>query len=65
MDKLKVSKSLRFFFLVVSSVLLTGIWLTGFSQVHWLLYIPTGFMLFAAVSGLCPGMLISRLITRE
>jgi len=53
---------MRFFFLVVGSVIWLGIWLTGFSTVHWLLYVPAVFFYFAAITAICPGLIISRLI---
>ena len=55
-----ISNAMRFFFLVVGSVILLGIWLTGFEKVHWLLYAPVVFFYFAAVTGICPGLIISR-----
>lgn len=55
-----VSNAMRFFFFVVASVTLTGIWLTGFDKVHWLLYAPVLFFYFAAVTGICPGLIIAR-----
>jgi hypothetical protein len=55
----KISAAMRFFFLVVGSVILLGIWLTGFNTVHWLLYVPVVFFYFAAVTGICPGLIIS------
>ena len=55
----KISIPLRAFFLTSSLVSWVGLWLTGFSTVHWLLYIaPTAFLV-AGVSGICPGMMIS------
>lgn len=59
---LKVDKSTRFFLLVISLVLWLGIWLTGFGRAHWILYVPATFLLFAAISGICPGMMFSRLL---
>ncbi len=53
---------MRFFMLVVSSVLWLGIWLTGFAVIHWLLYIPAGFLLFAAITGICPGIIFSNML---
>jgi hypothetical protein len=58
----KISAAMRFFFLVVGSVVLLGIWLTGFNTVHWLLYVPVGFFYFAAVTGICPGLIFSGMI---
>ncbi len=54
-----VSNAMRFFFVVVASTILLGIWLTGFKTVHWLLYVPMVFFYFAAITGICPGMIIS------
>jgi len=50
---------MRFFLLVMGSVVLLGIWLTGFDKVHWLLYVPVVFFYFAAVTGICPGLAFS------
>jgi hypothetical protein len=65
MSKYKISPAMRLFFVIVGSILWLGIWLTGFSAVHWLLYLPPVFFYFAAVTGVCPGMIISRLILPE
>ena len=56
---------MRFFFLVSGSVIWAGIWLTGFATVHWLLYIPAVFFYFAAITGICPGIIFSRMIFGE
>lgn len=58
----KISTAMRFFFLVVSSVIWLGIALTGFKTVHWVLYIPAVFLLFAAVTAICPGIIFSNMI---
>ena len=62
MQKLKVGSSLRFFFMVAGSVLWLGIWLTGFGVVHWLLYVPATFLIFAALTGICPGVIFANLL---
>lgn len=62
MKQYLVGPAMRFFFLVVGSILWLGIWLTGFATVHWLLYLPPVFLYFAAATGICPGMIVSRLI---
>ena len=62
MQKWKVNATMRFFFLVLATVLWLGIGLTGFTQAHWLLYIPAVFLAFAAITGICPGMFFSRLL---
>ena len=57
-----ISAAMRFFFLVVGSVVLLGIWLTGFNVVHWLLYVPVAFFYFAAITGICPGLIFSNML---
>jgi hypothetical protein len=64
MNKYMIGPAMRFF-LFSGSVIWLGIWLTGFSNAHWLLYIPGVFFYFAAVTGICPGLIISRLIFPE
>ena len=59
------SPAARLFFFIVSLNIWLGIWLTGFGVAHWWLYIPAGFLLFAAVSGLCPGMVMTRWLFKE
>ena len=61
----KASKAVRFFFFVVSAVAFIGIWLSGFNNVHWFSYELPGFFLFAAITGFCPGMIISKKIFGE
>jgi hypothetical protein len=55
----KIGTPMRFFFMVASAWLWLGIWLTGFTVIHWVIYIPAGFFLFAAATGICPGIIIS------
>lgn len=50
--------AIRMTLLWFSAIIMIGIWLTGFDKVHWLLYVPPGFLLFAAVTGICPGLII-------
>jgi hypothetical protein len=57
-----VNAAMRFFLLVIGSVILLGIWLTGFDKVHWLLYVPVVFFYFAAVTGICPGLAFSGML---
>ena len=60
MKKYMLDRAMRFFFLVTSSIIWTGILLTGIGNVHWVLFIPAIFFPFAAVTGICPGIIISR-----
>jgi hypothetical protein len=59
MTIIKSSTPMRVFFLFASSFLWLGIWLTGFSLVHWVLYLPTAAFLFAALTGICPSLIAS------
>lgn len=59
MNTYTVTKAMRFFFLVVSIIVWSGIWLTGFAAAHWLLYVLGAFLVFAAITGICPGLIIS------
>lgn len=61
MEKYRVDLPMRMFLLTVSAVLWLGIWLTGFNVVSWVLYLPAAFFLIAAVSGICPGLIITRM----
>jgi len=55
-----LSNAMRFFVFVVGSVIWLGIWLTGFNTAHWVLYLPPIFLYFAAITGICPGLILSR-----
>lgn len=65
MSKYMISSAMRFFFFFSGTVIWLGIWLSGFSTVHWLLYIPPSFFYFAALTGICPGLVLSRLVLPE
>lgn len=62
MKNLMISAPLRFFMLIAGTTIWLGIWLTGFYTVHWILYIPAVFFVFAAVTGICPGMIFSNML---
>ncbi len=53
MKQYMIGKSVRFFFLFSGSVIWAGIWLTGFSVAHWLLYVPAVFFYFASITCTC------------
>ena len=55
----KVGAPLRFFLLVVGTVLWIGIWHTGFELASWIFYIPAIFLPLAAITGICPGMMFA------
>ncbi|MBF0158563.1 MAG: DUF2892 domain-containing protein [Magnetococcales bacterium] len=41
-------------------MILVGITLTGFTVVHWFLYVPVAALIFAAATGICPGLMVLR-----
>jgi len=59
---MKASKSMRIWFAFVGAILWVGIYLTGFSRVSWVLYLPAAGFIFAAGTGICLSMdVISRM----
>jgi len=52
------STEMRVWFGVFGIIILLGIYLTGFSNVHWFLYIPAAGLVFAAITGICPSQLL-------
>lgn len=60
MHKYVAGISMRFFFFFAGTVIWAGIWLTGFSNTHWLLNVPAILLYFAAVTGICPVLILSR-----
>jgi hypothetical protein len=44
----------------MSVLILVGIWLTGFKAVHWFMYVPPAVLIFAGVTGICPGLMLFR-----
>ena len=56
------SASMRMFMFNTALFILAGIWLTGFETVHWFIYLVPDFFIFAAITGLCLGLAIPRLI---
>jgi ABC-type polysaccharide/polyol phosphate export permease len=61
----KIGSAMRAFFLFIGLLMWSGIWLTGFDVVHWLLYLPATFFMIAAVTGICPGMIFFQEVFRE
>ncbi|HTH82178.1 MAG TPA: YgaP-like transmembrane domain [Mucilaginibacter sp.] len=49
------SKSIRVWLIVMAAILWLGIYLTGFSKVSWVFYVPAVGFIFTAISGFCPG----------
>ncbi len=50
----------RMQFFSMAALILIGIWLSGFGQVHWFLYLPPLFLFFAGATGVCPGLIFWR-----
>jgi hypothetical protein len=50
--------ALRMQFLFMAVIIFVGIFLTGFQRAHWFLYFPVVMLLFAGISGVCPGLLL-------
>ncbi len=48
----------RMLFLTIAGLLTGGIFLSGWDQVHWLLYVPAVMLVFAGATGICPGLLL-------
>lgn len=56
MCPMKVDPLMRRWFAGPALMLWLGIYLSGFENVHWLVYVPATMALFALVTGMCPGM---------
>ena len=54
----------RLLFMNITLLSSIGIWLTGFDQVHWFAYVVPAALLFAAFSGYCIGLDISRMLLK-
>lgn len=53
---------LRAFLLFGGIVTWIGIWDTGLYVVSWILYIPAVMFVFGAVTGICPGVILTRAV---
>ena len=58
----KASAAVRLFLLMLATVSMVSVWLTGFNTVHWFAYVLPLFLTGAAITGLCPGLMISKKI---
>lgn len=54
---MKAPTSMRIWFLLFAVIIFVGIYLTGFSVVHWFLYLPVAGLVFAAITGICPSQI--------
>ena len=65
MKKHIIGNALRLTLIFMASLIWIGLWLTGFNTAHWLLYLPAAFMTFAGLTGICPGLIVNKLILKE
>ncbi|RYY19046.1 MAG: hypothetical protein EOO04_22780 [Chitinophagaceae bacterium] len=49
----------RIWYALMAAILWTGIYLTGFSLVSWLLYLPAVGLTVSSIIGVCPTVLIA------
>jgi hypothetical protein len=54
----RASSEMKVWFALFGIIIWLGIYLTDFSNVHWLLYVPAVALLFAAITGICPSQLL-------
>ena len=54
------SNSVRVFLFNVAVIIMISIWLSGFDTVHWFSYVLPSFLVIAAVTGFCPGLMVSK-----
>ena len=54
------SNTVRVFLFNVAVFNMVAIGLTGFGNVHWFSYVLPSFLVMAAITGFCPGLLISK-----
>ncbi len=52
--------AVRLLYFTVAVLLGAGIGLSGWNDVHWLLYVPTALLLFAGATGFCPTLALYR-----
>lgn len=45
--------------------MVVGIWLTGFDQVHWFMYVLPAIFTVSATFGICPGINLWRMVLGE
>lgn len=65
MKKYQVGKPLRLLFILMATIIWLGIWLTGFGVTHWLLYVPATFIAVAGITGICPTLILNKMLLRE
>jgi len=56
---------MRMFLINSTLFIFAGIWLSGFDQVHWFIYVIPAIYSLSALFGICPGINLWRIILRE
>jgi hypothetical protein len=54
---MKAPLSMRIWFVFMGAILWLGIYLSGFSNVSWVLYVPAAAFVIAGVTGICPSQI--------
>ncbi len=55
----KSSNTFRLFLIDIAIFNMLAIWLTGFAVVHWFAFVIPAALTIAAITGYCPGMMMS------
>lgn len=61
----KSGNAMRLFLLNSTLFMLIGIWLSGFDQVHWFMYVLPVIFTLSATFGICPGVNLWRMVLGE
>jgi len=65
MNDMFMSRAMRFFIAITVSNIWIGLYLTGFSALHWFAYVTPIFLTFATFTGICPGYIISKILFKN
>ena len=61
----KSGNAMRVFLFNATLFMGIGIWLTGFDQVHWFIYVLPVIFALSAIFGICPGINLWRMLLGE
>ena len=53
-----MSQQIRVLLFLAGVVTWVGIYMSGLETVHWVLFLPATFFLFASLTGICPGLVL-------
>jgi hypothetical protein len=54
----RASTQMRIWFVFFSILIWLGMYLTGFENIHWFLYVPSVALILAAITGICPSQIL-------